>query len=379
MLEGASRTDIRFIHNQRIAVGPRSPTSHCITTDKRRAHSLNAKLPQLPRVILYEGKDSQSIPQTLRLELLVKLLDKGFTVSRSTDQGRLENLGHNNVIVLGIFDHPTAQLASAANTNPSGSDPTGGNPTSSDPANNYQVQIHDIRDQSAETILDSINTSLTKSTSSPSADGQPTASTEQAAAPKRWKPWFPVIDYDRCTNCMQCLSFCLFDVYGVTKEGKIQVQNQTNCKTDCPACSRVCPEVAILFPKYKAGPINGDEVNTDDVRREAMKVDISALLGGDIYSLLRDRSEKAKSRFSKERDDDRALKERQRCLNKLKSNFDGLEIPTEVLSSLPSMDQIQSKAQQAKQKAQQALAENAANASANQSSESTQSTQPPQP
>lgn len=27
----------------------------------------------------------------------------------------------------------------------------------------------------------------------------------------RWKPWFPVIDYSRCTNCMQCLSFCLFD------------------------------------------------------------------------------------------------------------------------------------------------------------------------
>ena len=45
-----------------------------------------------------------------------------------------------------------------------------------------------------------------------------------------------------------------------------------------------------------------------------MKVDISALLGGDIYSLLRDRSAKAKSRFSKERDDERALKERQNCL-----------------------------------------------------------------
>src|SRR5687767_1981373 len=28
-----------------------------------------------------------------------------------------------------------------------------------------------------------------------------------------WKPWFPVIDYQRCTNCMQCLSFCLFEVY----------------------------------------------------------------------------------------------------------------------------------------------------------------------
>ena len=68
--------------------------------------------------------------------------------------------------------------------------------------------------------------------------------------PGAWKPWFPVIDFDRCTNCMQCLSFCLFDVYGVSKGGQIQVQNHDNCKTDCPACSRVCPEVAILFPKY---------------------------------------------------------------------------------------------------------------------------------
>ena len=121
-------------------------------------------------------------------------------------------------------------------------------------------------------------------------------------APGTWKPWFPVIDYGRCTNCMQCLSFCLFDVYGVHADGKIQVRNQDNCKTECPACSRVCPEVAIMFPKYRHGPINGDEVNADDMRREAMKVDISALLGGDIYSLLRDRSAKAKSRFSKERE-----------------------------------------------------------------------------
>ena len=75
-----------------------------------------------------------------------------------------------------------------------------------------------------------------------------------------WKPWFPVIDYSRCTNCMQCLSFCLFDVYGVSADQKIQVQNQSNCKTECPACSRVCPEVAIMFPKYRHGPINGEDV-----------------------------------------------------------------------------------------------------------------------
>ena len=172
---------------------------------------------------------------------------------------------------------------------------------------------------------------------------------QAAAAPTpAWKPWFPVIDYSRCTNCMQCLSFCLFDVYGVSADRKIQVQNQSNCKTDCPACSRVCPEVAIMFPKYRHGPINGEEITADDVRREAMKVDISALLGGDIYSMLRDRSVKAKSRFSKERDDDRALTERQNCLIALKRNLD---IPPEVLASLPSPDEILAKAEAARQRA----------------------------
>jgi NAD-dependent dihydropyrimidine dehydrogenase PreA subunit len=166
-----------------------------------------------------------------------------------------------------------------------------------------------------------------------------------------WKPWFPVIDYSRCTNCMQCLSFCLFDVYGVSADKKIQVQNQSNCKTECPACSRVCPEVAIMFPKYRHGPINGDAVQDDDVRREAMKIDISALLGGDIYSMLRDRSAKAKSRFSKERDDDRALKERQNCLVALKRDLD---IPAEVLAALPSPDEILAKAEAARLRAEAA-------------------------
>jgi NAD-dependent dihydropyrimidine dehydrogenase PreA subunit len=167
-----------------------------------------------------------------------------------------------------------------------------------------------------------------------------------------WKPWFPVIDYSRCTNCMQCLSFCRFDVYGVSADSRIQVQHQSNCKTDCPACSRVCPEVAIMFPKYRHGPINGEEVTADDVRREAMKVDISALLGGDIYSMLRDRSVKAKSRFSKERDDERALKERQNCLIALKRDLD---VPAEVLAALPSAEEIMAKAEAARARAAAAV------------------------
>jgi NAD-dependent dihydropyrimidine dehydrogenase PreA subunit len=151
---------------------------------------------------------------------------------------------------------------------------------------------------------------------------------------------------------MQCLSFCLFDVYGVSAESKIQVQHQSNCKTECPACSRVCPEVAIMFPKYRHGPINGEEVKADDIRREAMKVDISALLGGDVYSMLRDRSVKAKSRFSKERDDERALKERQTCLIALQKELD---VPAEVLAALPSPAEILAKAEAARGRAQAAM------------------------
>jgi hypothetical protein len=107
-----------------------------------------------------------------------------------------------------------------------------------------------------------------------------------------------------------------------------------------------------MFPKYQHSPINGEQISADDVRREAMKVDISALLGGDIYQALRDRSAKAKSRFSKERDDERALKERQNCLLKLKD----LDIPPEVLASLPSPEEIRAKAEAAMARAQEAMA-----------------------
>ena len=107
-----------------------------------------------------------------------------------------------------------------------------------------------------------------------------------------------------------------------------------------------------MFPKYKAGPINGDVVSDADLQREKMKVDISALLGGDIYSMLRERSEKAKSRFSKERDSNKALQERQKCLVKLAQLGD---IPAEVLMNLPSPEEIARRAEEAKAKAQAAL------------------------
>ncbi|MCU0915074.1 MAG: ferredoxin family protein [Planctomycetes bacterium] len=80
--------------------------------------------------------------------------------------------------------------------------------------------------------------------------------------PSGWVPWFPVIDYDRCKNCKQCLNFCLFGVYQLSAEGQVQVRNPSGCKTNCPACARMCPQEAIIFPKYADAPINGDERGT---------------------------------------------------------------------------------------------------------------------
>ena len=94
------------------------------------------------------------------------------------------------------------------------------------------------------------------------------------AAPER--RWYPVIDYARCTNCMECLDFCLFGVYGVDALDRLVVENQDSCKRGCPACSRVCPEQAIIFPDYKTPAIAGAAVGSIG----GLKIDLSKLFGG---------------------------------------------------------------------------------------------------
>ncbi len=86
--------------------------------------------------------------------------------------------------------------------------------------------------------------------------------------------WYPVIDFSHCTNCMECIDFCLFGVYGVDQAENILVELPDNCRKGCPACSRVCPENAILFPQHKTPAVAG-------AMREpgGLKMDLSALFG----------------------------------------------------------------------------------------------------
>ncbi|HVW39531.1 MAG TPA: ferredoxin family protein [Pirellulales bacterium] len=100
--------------------------------------------------------------------------------------------------------------------------------------------------------------------------------------------WYPVIDYSRCTNCLECLDFCLFGVYGVGGSDTILVEQPDNCRKGCPACSRVCPENAIIFPQHKTPAIAG----SPDGSAGALKIDLSKLFGApdamDVAVLERD-------------------------------------------------------------------------------------------
>jgi NAD-dependent dihydropyrimidine dehydrogenase PreA subunit len=87
--------------------------------------------------------------------------------------------------------------------------------------------------------------------------------------------WYPVIDYSRCTNCLECIDFCLFGVYGIDHKERILVENQDSCKRGCPACSRVCPENAIIFPEHKTPAIAGAPGEGPG----GLKIDLSRLFG----------------------------------------------------------------------------------------------------
>jgi NAD-dependent dihydropyrimidine dehydrogenase PreA subunit len=87
-----------------------------------------------------------------------------------------------------------------------------------------------------------------------SGDGE-----RKARAGKECAPWYPAIDPERCRNCDQCRQFCLFGVYARDAKGRVTVAKPLACKPGCPACARLCPAQAIIFPFCPESPINGDQ------------------------------------------------------------------------------------------------------------------------
>ena len=108
------------------------------------------------------------------------------------------------------------------------------------------------------------------------ADGQPT------------RRWYPVVDFARCTQCMECIDFCLFGVYDVDDEDRLFVEMPDDCRVGCPACSRVCPAGAIMFPRHKSTEIAGGPPGDGGTG----KLDLSELFAGLTPEQAKSRAER---------------------------------------------------------------------------------------
>lgn len=75
--------------------------------------------------------------------------------------------------------------------------------------------------------------------------------------------WYPTLDKTQCIECGKCFEFCPFGVYEIVDD-RIRVVHPSNCKNNCPACARMCPAGAIIFPKYDRSPINGGDQQQEE-------------------------------------------------------------------------------------------------------------------
>lgn len=148
------------------------------------------------------------------------------------------------------------------------------------------LRLVDLRDPGAEDIP-----GLPTRGPAPSASA---AAPTSAPAPDAW---YPLIDAERCTECGVCQSFCLFGVYARDPAGSVQVAQPLNCKLDCPACARVCPENALVFPKCGDEAINGASRSPEQLRGARIRLSPEDAFGGDLRARLAARRAKAGSRL----------------------------------------------------------------------------------
>ena len=181
------------------------------------------------------------------------------------------------------------------------------------PAGGDGLQVLDMRAMTAEAVLAQLP-GAGPAAPAPEAPPEPPPSEE-------WPPWFPVIDYDRCRQCRQCLSFCLFGVYELSPDNKVTVARPRECKNNCPACARICPEVAIMFPKLgeAEGPLNGAEIENEADLKARARINVQEVLGNDVYAALAERRRKARGRRLAREALTQAQSERAACARKAAS------------------------------------------------------------
>src|SRR5687767_13397025 len=117
------------------------------------------------RVLLYEGDGAAPLDDSYAA--MTALLEKGFAVTRSTTGGKVAPHTGGSLVVLGRFADGRA-------------------PVAEDAAGEVSVRFHDIAGRDAAGIAGLV---------------EQERDVTGAARHGEWKPWFPVIDYDRCTNC----------------------------------------------------------------------------------------------------------------------------------------------------------------------------------
>ena len=151
----------------------------------------------------------------------------------------------------------------------------------SNSADDFIAEVKRIHTENAVQVVglsDVLNTAPLANGKKQSAGNQNGSESTEAVVnrieEKSGRRWYPVIDYSRCTNCMECIDFCLFGVYGVDRIDTILVEEPDNCRKGCPACSRVCPENAIMFPQHKTPAIAGSMDAAS-----SLKIDLSQLFG----------------------------------------------------------------------------------------------------
>lgn len=128
--------------------------------------------------------------------------------------------------------------------------------------------IIDLRDQDGGAVLSQLNISIDDTEMIPEKE-LILQEMEAFPAENGTDAWYPVLDKSRCIECGKCHDFCLFGVYTVENK-QVKVVNPQNCKNNCPACARMCPSKAIIFPKYEKSPINGGTAEEETFNPEEM-------------------------------------------------------------------------------------------------------------